>query len=179
MGTPDPKTGLELPAWAASELKDCMQCGTCSGVCSVAAYAETAGPRKVLAYELAGEHEKALKSDFLWLCTSCQACTDNCPKKLHVSSIVGGLKQCALDSGLAPSGDAQVRMIRAFAEVVEKGGRISEFAVMRRSMGFRVCEAVSNMPVAMKLMSHGRLKLGSQGIENKAEMATILENMED
>ena len=179
MGTIDPKVGLEPPAWMTSELKECMQCGTCSGVCPVAQYGDTQGPRRLLALELAGEHGRAMKSDFLWLCLSCQACTDNCPKGLHVTSIVGGIRQCSLDSGHAPEGDAQVRMIRKFAEVVEGGGRISEFALMRKVMGFRVGEAFRNMPVAMKLMSHGRLRLAGQSIENPDELTKMYEKMEE
>jgi heterodisulfide reductase subunit C len=173
------KAGNQLPEWLVKEIRECMQCGTCSGVCSVAQYSDTQGPRKVFAYELGGDHEKALRSKLLWLCTSCHACTENCPKKLHVASIIGRIKQAALDSGRAPSGDAQVRMIRAFAKVVEGGGRISEFAVMSRAMGFRVNEAIGNMPIAMKLMTHGRLKLGTHGIKNKAEMAAMFARMED
>jgi heterodisulfide reductase subunit C len=174
----NPGTGLQTPAWLADELKECMQCGTCSGVCPVATYSDSAGPRKLFALLSSGETLKALGSDHLWLCTSCQACTDNCPKKLHTSSMVGGLKQMALDHGYAPGGDAQVRMVRNFADIVEHGGRISEFSLMRRVLGFRPGPILRNTPLAMKLMSHGRLKMTGHGIEHPDELTKMFEKME-
>jgi len=179
MGAEEKGKDLKAPAWILSELKECMQCGTCSSVCSVAEFSDACGPRRILAYELAGEHEKAMNSDFLWLCTSCQACTDNCPKKLHVSLIIGAIKQCALDLDIAPSGDAAVRMIRNFAKIVEKGGRLSEFELMRKVMGLHVGEIIDNIPVALKLLSHKRLRLESKSIENPGEMAKMFEKMEE
>ena len=171
-------SGPRLPGWLEDELKECMQCGTCSGVCPVATYSDSTGPRKLFAWIAAGDVRKALHSDHLWLCTSCAACTDNCPKKLHTSSMVGGLKQMALDHGCAPGGDAQVRMVRTFADIVEHGGRISEFSLMRRVLGLRPGPILRNTPLAMKLMSHGRLKMAGRGIENPDELAKMFEKME-
>ena len=175
----NPGNGLHPPEWIADELKECMQCGTCSGVCSVGAFTEVAGPRKLFAWVLGGDIHKALADEFLWVCTSCQACTDNCPKKLHVSSMVGGLKQMSIDHGLAPGGDAQVRMIRNFADIIEHGGRISEFSLMRRVLGFRPGPILRNTPLAMKLMSHGRLKMAGRGIAHPEEMEKMFEKMEE
>ena len=167
------------PEWLAHELRDCMQCGTCSGVCSVAAYSDSCGPRKLFALMAAGDGERALASDHLWLCTSCQACTDSCPKKLHVSSMVGGLKQMALDSGTAPKGDAQVQLMRHFSEIVESGGRISEFSLMRRVLGFRPDRILRNSGVAMRLLSRGRLKIESRSIENPEELGLMFQKAEE
>ena len=61
-------------------LKDCIQCGTCSGSCPVSYYMDNP-PRKLFAMIRAGMRDQVLGSDSLWLCTSCYTCTLRCPRE--------------------------------------------------------------------------------------------------
>ena len=59
---------------AGEKMKECIQCGTCSGSCPVSVYMDYT-PREIIAMARMGFKEEVLKSYTIWLCASCYACT--------------------------------------------------------------------------------------------------------
>ena len=66
---------------AETELRTCHQCGTCSGICPMVEYMDYS-PRALNDLQLSGHYEEAMRSKAIWVCTSCYACTLNCPKQI-------------------------------------------------------------------------------------------------
>lgn len=62
----------------------CLQCGTCSGVCPFG-YLMDYPPSKMISALRAGVFEKAIKTDLVWMCVSCYACTNSCPAKIPLT----------------------------------------------------------------------------------------------
>jgi Fe-S oxidoreductase len=62
----------------------CLQCGTCSGVCPFG-YLMDFPPSKMIASLRAGLFERMLKSDLVWMCVSCYACTRACPARIPLT----------------------------------------------------------------------------------------------
>jgi Fe-S oxidoreductase len=62
----------------------CLQCGTCSGVCPFG-YLMDFPPSKMIAALRAGFFEGVLKTDLVWMCVSCYACTRECPAKIPLT----------------------------------------------------------------------------------------------
>jgi Fe-S oxidoreductase len=62
----------------------CLQCGTCSGVCPFG-YLMDFPPSKMIASLRAGFFEHVLKTDLVWMCVSCYACTRACPAKIPLT----------------------------------------------------------------------------------------------
>ena len=62
----------------------CLQCATCSGACPYG-YLMEFPPGRMISYLRAGMFEKVLKSDTVWMCVSCYACTEVCPAKIPVT----------------------------------------------------------------------------------------------
>ncbi|MEW5871653.1 MAG: (Fe-S)-binding protein [Chloroflexota bacterium] len=63
----------------------CLQCGTCSGICPFG-YLMDYPPSKMIASLRAGVFEHILKTDLVWMCVSCYACTRACPAKIPLTS---------------------------------------------------------------------------------------------
>lgn len=64
--------------------KTCLQCATCSGACPFG-YLMDYPPGRMISYLRADLFDQVLKSDTLWLCVSCYACTQACPSKIPVT----------------------------------------------------------------------------------------------
>ena len=64
--------------------KTCLQCATCSGACPFG-YLMDFPPGRMISYLRADLFDQVLKSDTLWLCVSCYACTQVCPSKIPVT----------------------------------------------------------------------------------------------
>ena len=103
----------------------CMQCGVCAGSCPFGAHWEHS-PQKLFMMIRAGQRDEVLKSDAMWMCTSCYNCVVRCPRKLPITTIMHGLAAYSDRLGLAPkmqpTRDFSLRFFGNFA----KTGRVNE-----------------------------------------------------
>lgn len=62
----------------------CLQCGTCSGVCPYG-YLMDYPPSKMISALRAGMFDRVMRSDQVWMCVSCFACTRSCPAMIPLT----------------------------------------------------------------------------------------------
>ena len=77
------------------KIKDCIQCGTCSGSCPVS-WAMEETPRQIFAMIRAGMRDQVLDSLTIWTCASCYQCADRCPQEIKITDIMYMLKRMAI-----------------------------------------------------------------------------------
>ena len=65
-------------------IRTCLQCATCSGVCPFG-YIMDFPPGKMIATIRADIFDRVLNTDSVWMCVSCYACTEVCPKKIPLT----------------------------------------------------------------------------------------------
>ena len=85
-----------------AEIRKCLQCGTCSGVCPYG-FAMEYPPRSLIAALRADDFHGVLDSDTIWLCVSCFACASVCPVKIPLTrGLLATLKTEMLIGGSIP-----------------------------------------------------------------------------
>ena len=82
----------------AHECYLCYQCGACTSSCPSARELYR-GPRRIVRLILAGDIEAVLKSDDLWRCTGCGACSEVCRMEIDVVGILARLQQMEREHG--------------------------------------------------------------------------------
>jgi quinone-modifying oxidoreductase, subunit QmoC len=138
------------------KIKDCIQCGTCSGSCPVS-WAMEETPRQIFAMVRAGMRNKVLDSLTIWTCASCYQCMHRCPQRIKITDIMYMLKRMAMRENRQRSKNAGI-MSRAFVDIVNKKGRNHETSLMARIiLGTNPLSAISLAPVGLSLYTHGRL----------------------
>lgn len=106
-------------------VKMCMQCGVCAGSCPLGnAWEHT--PQKLFMMIRAGRRDDVLKSDSMWMCTSCYNCIVRCPRKLPITHIMHGLAHYAHRLDIAPRGQPTRDIARLFWVNLAKTGRVNE-----------------------------------------------------
>ncbi|WP_406662053.1 4Fe-4S dicluster domain-containing protein [Methanolobus sp. ZRKC3] len=88
-----------------SNIERCYQCGQCTSVCPMAEQEQTYKIRKLLQMEKLGlESEEAMKIPFIFYCTTCYRCQDNCPQGVNIVDGVLEIRAKAVHNGemLAP-----------------------------------------------------------------------------
>lgn len=81
----------------------CLQCGTCSGICPFG-YLMDYPPSRIISSLRAGYFERVLKSDLVWMCVSCYACTRACPARIPLTQgLMTRAKEELLLAGNVPS----------------------------------------------------------------------------
>jgi len=155
-------------------IKQFLQCGTCSASCP-ASYAMDYTPREIIASLRAGQLEKVLQSNTVWLCASCYACTVRCPSKIKFTDVMYELKRLSALYHKHPEDRNTRVMSEQFAKMVDRKGRLNE---SRSMLGLMIrtnpLKLIGFAPVAMKLFFRHRLPLTAdsiKGIEDLHKMS--------
>jgi coenzyme F420-reducing hydrogenase delta subunit/heterodisulfide reductase subunit C len=81
-------------------LEACFSCGTCVSKCMIQQKVEREyNPRRLLRLVMMGLREEAFASPTTWLCSACDLCYPACPQQIHISEVIGAVKQLAVDAG--------------------------------------------------------------------------------
>ncbi len=89
---PDIAFKRELSRLSGSQLNQCMQCGNCSAVCSLAP-AERPFPRKEMIWSAWGIREKLMGNVDVWLCHQCGDCSTSCPRDVKPADVIAAVRQ--------------------------------------------------------------------------------------
>jgi quinone-modifying oxidoreductase, subunit QmoC len=106
-------------------VKMCMQCGVCAGSCPLGAHWQHT-PQKIFMMIRAGQREEVLRSDAMWMCTSCYNCVVRCPRKLPITTIMHGIAAYAHKLGLAPKMQPTREFSLQFWKNCTQTGRVNE-----------------------------------------------------
>lgn len=156
------------------KIKICQQCGTCTGSCPTS-YLMDYGPREVIAAFRAGMIDKVVKSNTIWLCTSCYYCTVRCPADIKITDLMYELKRMAIKYKLVSKTRKNPVMTRIFIESVHKHGRNHEVELIAKYM---LAKKNWRMPfkfgqTGLKLFMGGRMPLKAKNIRGKDELDKI------
>jgi len=172
--------GKELMSVSGCEqLKSCIQCGTCSGVCPLSIYMDYT-PRQVMALARADFKNEVLRSHTIWLCASCYACTVECPRGIRVTDIMYELKQRAILEGIYPKRFPIPVLAREFSAMVRKNGRITELLlVIKLFLQTHWLAGLGNWRLGLDLLKTGRFSLATEKIERRADLARMLDAVDE
>ncbi|MEN8097629.1 MAG: 4Fe-4S dicluster domain-containing protein [Chloroflexota bacterium] len=171
----DPNTVMgqildDLPG--GEKLKTCLQCGMCGGSCPSGPDMDYR-PRKLFAMIAAGLDDKVLRSNTFWYCVSCYLCTVRCPQEIPITDIMYHLKHQAIESGLYTT-DA-VGFSETFVGQIENYGRAFELGLATQYyLTHHPLGGLKMGPMALAMMSRGRLTLRPHKIKNMSQLKAIL-----
>jgi heterodisulfide reductase subunit C len=87
----------ELKKVGVANIVFCIQCGTCSASCP-SGMVTALRTRQLIRKAMLGLSD-VLKSDDLWLCTTCYTCLERCPRKIETVPAIIALRNLAVESG--------------------------------------------------------------------------------
>ncbi|MEW6518319.1 MAG: 4Fe-4S dicluster domain-containing protein [Thermodesulfobacteriota bacterium] len=153
-------------------IKQCIQCGTCSGSCPLADLMDHA-PRELFALLREGAYEEVLHSNTPWFCVSCYACMVRCPREIPVTELMYAFKEVITRQGTAPSNLKMPDMYQAFSRCIKDTGKVTESLVMARYGMKHPLDALKNIPLALKMQMRGRLELKAQKVADPKAIARL------
>jgi quinone-modifying oxidoreductase, subunit QmoC len=168
-------------------VKMCMQCGVCSGSCPFGPHWEHP-PQEIFMMIRAGKRDEVLKSDSMWMCTSCYNCIVRCPRKLPITHIMHGLANYANRLGLAPKGQPTRQFAKLFWDNLVKKGRVNELKLtlghyFRGGFSSGVKEAMAMKDIGMSMMKAKRINpleiLGGHALKDLSGFHAILKKAQE
>ena len=126
----DPDFKNQVRAMPGGEnLTRCYACGTCTAGCPVREIDERYNPRRIIRMVLLGMKDRVLKSDFIWMCSTCYSCEERCPQDVKLTDVMNAIKNLAVKEGhIHPAYTAQVDLIKGSGRLYE----IDEFDNKKR-----------------------------------------------
>ena len=176
----NPAFPAEIMAKPGGEaLRDCIQCGTCSGACPLSVHMDLT-PRRVIALTRAGLERDVLESATPWMCASCYECQVRCPRGIKVTDVMYALKRRAIEKGMYPKRFPIPVLAKAFYHMVATHGRNSESRlVIALALRTNPLSLLKMAPIGIKLMKTGRMVFRQERIMVPKELKTILDAMEE
>jgi dimethylglycine catabolism B len=153
-------------------IKACIQCGTCSGVCPFG-FVMDYPPSKMISALRAGQFERVIQSDMVWMCVSCFACSELCPAKIPLTE---GLLVRAKEE-LLLSGNVPVELQDALQNTHRYGNPMGESPRKRARWTLGIDPPVAIMSQVNRQVDilwfvgdyasfHPRVQLASQALAN-------------
>lgn len=180
----------------------CMQCGMCSASCPNVSQMDYS-PRKIIALIRAGRRYDVLTSNTMWVCASCYLCTARCPKEVKITELMHSLERLTARHSLRNGEVSTPAMYGAFVNSIKGNGRVFEMGMMIKFYlstlltGKANLLATTNMflatiksslatvktllgtirmlPLALKLLLHGRMSLMPRKIKGAKQVRAIVE----
>ena len=168
----------------------CMQCGMCSASCPNVGQMDYS-PRKTIALIRAGRRYDVLTSNTMWTCASCYLCTARCPKDVKITELMHSLERLAARHNLRNEEVSTPAMYKAFVNSIKNNGRVFEMGMMMRfylstlltksylwavlTRKANPLDIIGMLPLALKLMSHGRMSIKPKKIKGVEQLKTIVE----
>ena len=153
----------------------CYQCGKCTAGCPMAPYMDLT-PNQVMRLVQVGDStaaDKVLGCTAIWSCAGCLTCTQRCPQELDPAAVMDALREMSYQQGkVSPEQKKVLAFHEAFLKTVEKAGRMSEFALVRRYKT-ATRDLLSDVTVAPAMMAKGKLKLTGHKIAGRKEVHRI------
>ncbi len=160
------------------KLLSCIQCGTCSGSCPLSHYMDYT-PRRIIAMIREGFKDEVLNSLTIWLCASCYSCYVQCPRQIHITDVMYTLKREAIARGVYPKRHPIPVLAREFYSQVRRHGRNTEsWVLVRLFLKTNPLKMLKEATLGLRLWKSGRMTLGIEHIENKAQLQQIMRTEE-
>jgi heterodisulfide reductase subunit C len=157
-----------------SHLEMCIQCGSCGGSCPSAADMDHT-PRTLFAMLRAGMREEVLRSNTQWICVSCYHCVVRCPQNVHITDVMYTLKSMAIRANLCRESTAP-DFSKTFVGMIETFGRSFELGLASiHYLSHYPFRLPSMMPMALGLLTKGRMKIKPHRIKHMDQLTAILD----
>ncbi len=175
----DPHFAEEIASIPGGEkLSQCIQCGTCSGMCPLSPYMDYT-PRAIIAMIRAGFRGEVLSSYTCWLCASCYSCTVECPKGVKITEVMYAAKRLAIRGRVYPKRFPIPTLAREFFNSVERYGRSNESRVITSLyLKTNPLKLLKQVGLGAKLWLRGRMGIRSDSIVARGELKALLNALE-
>jgi heterodisulfide reductase subunit C len=137
----------------------CVHCSVCSATCPAVEFMDHS-PRMLLAMINAGMKDEVLASNTFWMCASCFACSERCPRGIHPAQLMYALKRYSLWHNRYKEGLVGPDFSARFVRTILRNGKSYEPGYAPAFIwegGFP--GLMREMQTGMRLMRRGRLPL--------------------
>jgi heterodisulfide reductase subunit C len=170
----DPGFAQQVASMPGGEqIRSCIQCGTCSGTCPLSEYMDRS-PRATINLIRAGFKHEVLASNTHWLCSSCYACTVECPQQIHITDIMYAIKNIAIRERAYPPRLPGAVLAQQFTKIATSRGRMNEaWLVVQLNLRTNWINFLRMSRLGLQLVRTGRISLKPDQIKQRQQLSML------
>lgn len=166
----------DLEREAGTQVSMCYQCGKCSAGCP-AAFAMDYPPREIIRLLQLNMAETALNSNSIWVCVTCETCSDRCPRGVDIASLMDTLRRKALKQG--KKGDNKVAAFNtAFLRNVKMFGRTYEAGLLLEHNAMTM-QPFKDAGLGLPMLQRGKLNILPERIKGRDQVSKIFARVQE
>ena len=170
IGPPDKAFIKAVEKESGQNISRCYQCGNCTAGCPMS-FAFDSPVNRVMRLIQAGQKEVVLHSSSIWMCATCETCTQRCPNEIDVAHIMDVCRHLARREGI--TGVYPVHAFRrSFIDSVKANGLVHEIGLMVEYM-FRTGRVFTDVDIAPAALLKNKMAFKPHKAEGRAEVADI------
>ncbi len=135
----------------------CYQCKKCASGCPSRTFMDST-PTELMRYIQLGMTDEAMKGNTIWYCLSCQTCSTRCPQDIDIAHVVDTLKIIVREKKIKAKTGGATLLNRVWMLILRYMGRMYEMG-LAGMMNLFSGKPFKDLPLAMKMMKKGKLKL--------------------
>jgi heterodisulfide reductase subunit C len=118
--------------------------------------------------------KELLKSQSIWLCSSCEMCISRCPMSIDIPKVMDYLRQKSVKEGLQnKTADKNiVAFHRSFLDMIQLTGRSYEPGMIM-DYKLRSKDFFQDLTMAPKMFSRGKLPIFPESVKNRKNIQDI------
>ncbi|MDR2488985.1 MAG: 4Fe-4S dicluster domain-containing protein [Desulfovibrio sp.] len=160
----------EVEERSGQALSRCYQCGNCTAGCPMS-FTYDYPVSRLMRFIQAGRKDLVLSARTIWMCASCETCSERCPNKIDVAGVVEACRHMACRAG--KDGVYAVKTFwDAFVLSVNQHGRAHEAGLLAMYM-FRTGRFWTDVDLAPKMLPKGKIAILPHRIQGRREVAEI------
>lgn len=171
LNKPDLSFIREVEAESGEVMNKCYQCGNCTAGCPMG-FTYDYSVTQVMRLIQAGQKNAVLSSRSIWMCVTCETCTQRCPNEIDVATIMDVCRHMARREG--KRGVYTVRTFAdSFIQSVKMNGRVHEIGLMMMYM-LKTGRVWTDVELSPKVMPKGKMAILPHRTKNPKEVADII-----
>lgn len=133
------------------DLSKCFQCKKCTGGCPVSKLVKYP-PSEIMRRLHLGAGNEILESDILWVCVSCETCSQRCPMEIDVAAVMDALRKLAMEKGASKQKGNVPLFNKAFLKTVQLFGRTYDMAMIAayKAGSLKLMDDTEKFPTMLK-----------------------------
>lgn len=161
-----------IAADAGVDLKDCYQCGKCTGGCPLADGMDLM-PREVIRYLQLGAADIVLKAKTPWICAQCDVCSTRCPQNVDICSVMRAVRLASKREGYKPVPEADIFDDEFIANVRAHG--VSNEQYLAAMYNVKSGHLMQDMGNATRMLKRRMVGVGIHNIKGRKDVAALID----